>query len=175
MPKGNRPIFLQSLSGRSTMGTLVIGPLRFKCALGRTGRKCVKREGDGATPRGTYALRRVFFRPDRSRRPTTGLPVAPLGPSDGWCDSPGDRNYNRRIRHPYPASAEVMWRTDHLYDIVVVTSHNERPRIQRAGSAVFIHLAREGYLPTEGCIALERGDMLKLLSRLGRNARVRIP
>jgi len=91
--------------------------------------------------------------------------VRPIAPDDGWCDAPGDRNYNRPVRHPYPASAERLWREDGLYDIVVVLSHNVRPRVRGAGSAVFMHLARPGYRPTEGCIALKREHLLRLLER----------
>ena len=101
-------------------------------------------------------------------RPRTGLRLRPLQPDDGWCDAPGDRNYNRPVRHPYPASAEKMWRTDDLYDVVVVLDHNQRPRVQGRGSAVFLHMARDGYEPTAGCVALGRTDLLKLLPRLSR-------
>jgi L,D-peptidoglycan transpeptidase YkuD (ErfK/YbiS/YcfS/YnhG family) len=93
---------------------------------------------------------------------------------DGWCDAPGDRNYNRPVRHPYPASAERLWREDELYDVLVVLGHNQRPRLRGGGSAIFMHVARPGYLPTEGCIALERGHLLALLERLGPGAMVQV-
>lgn len=100
--------------------------------------------------------------------------MRPLRPQDGWCDAVGDRNYNRPVRHPYPASAERLWREDGLYDVIVVLDHNARPRVQGAGSAIFMHLARPQYTPTEGCIALARRDMLRLLPRLGRRSRLEI-
>ena len=108
------------------------------------------------------------------RRPRTGLPVRPIRPDDGWCDAPADRNYNRAVRHPYPASAERLWRMDHLYDVVVVLRHNWRPRVRAGGSAIFVHLARSGYAPTEGCIALKPGHLLRLVQRLRPGARVRV-
>jgi L,D-peptidoglycan transpeptidase YkuD (ErfK/YbiS/YcfS/YnhG family) len=114
----------------------------------------------------------VLYRPDRVPRPATGLPVRRLSPHDGWCDAPADRNYNRPVRHPYPASAERLWREDGLYDVVVVLSHNARPRVRGCGSAVFMHVARPGYAPTEGCIALRREHLSRLLERLGRGAKV---
>jgi L,D-peptidoglycan transpeptidase YkuD (ErfK/YbiS/YcfS/YnhG family) len=89
-----------------------------------------------------------------------------MGPEDGWCDAAGDPNYNRGVRHPYPARAERMWRDDPLYDIVIVTSHNRCPRIQGGGSAIFIHVARAGFAPTAGCVALERRALLRLLTLL---------
>ena len=145
-----------------------------QCALGRSGRRAAKREGDGASPVGLYTFQRVLYRADRVRRPSTGLPVSAIGPRDGWCDAAGDRNYNRAVRLPYPASTEQMWREDAIYDIVVVISHNQRPRMRGAGSAVFVHLARAGYLPTQGCVALGERDLRRVLARLRQGARVRI-
>ena len=165
---------LQSLSTRATTGMLVLGSLRLHCALGRSGQKAQKREGDGATPRGKFRLRQVYYRPDRVQRPSTRLPVRQLRPSDGWCDQAGDRNYNRHVRHPYPANAETMWRQDALYDIVVVLTYNERPRVQGRGSAIFMHVARNGLRPTEGCLALALPDLRRLLSLLDGHATVRI-
>lgn len=149
-------------------GTISFGPLNLTCALGRSGVRADKREGDGATPKGRFLIRKVFYNPSRLRRPRSVLPIAAIRRGDGWCDAPGDRNYNRQIRHPYPASAEHLWREDCLYDIIVVIDHNQRPRLRGRGSAIFIHVARQGFQPTEGCIALRRADLLKLLSRLPR-------
>jgi L,D-peptidoglycan transpeptidase YkuD (ErfK/YbiS/YcfS/YnhG family) len=163
-----------ALSPAATRGIAKLGGLAFPCALGRSGRKARKREGDGATPVGCWRVERVLYRADRGRRPSTGLPVRRLEPEDGWCDAPADRNYNRLVRHPYPASAERLWRVDHLYDVVVVLSHNTRPRVRGGGSAVFMHLARPGYAPTEGCIALRQEHLLRLLRRLSPGARIRV-
>jgi L,D-peptidoglycan transpeptidase YkuD (ErfK/YbiS/YcfS/YnhG family) len=160
------------LSPGATRGVVKLGSLAFPCALGRTGRRAVKREGDGATPLGRWRLLQVLYRADHMRRPATGLPVRQIRPDDGWCDAPGDRNYNRPVRHPYPASAERLWRTDGLYDLVVVLSHNARPRARGAGSAIFMHVAAPGYGPTAGCIALKRGHLQRLLERLGPGAAV---
>ena len=167
-------ITVRALSMRQTRGRLQIGGNVMPCALGRSGRRALKREGDGATPAGTFELLRVLYRSDRMRRPRTGLPVAPIRPHDGWCDATGDRNYNRPVRRPYPASTEQMWRDDALYSLVVVLGHNTRPRVQGAGSAIFMHLARPGYAPTEGCIALERRHLLAVLARLRRGAVIKL-
>jgi L,D-peptidoglycan transpeptidase YkuD (ErfK/YbiS/YcfS/YnhG family) len=134
----------------------------------------LKREGDGATPVGCFRLEQLFYRSDRLARPLTRLPACPLRPSDGWCDATGDRNYNRRVTHPYPASAEHLWREDELYDLIVVLDHNRLPRIQGAGSAVFIHVARPGYRPTAGCVALSRRHLLRLLRCAGPASAIRI-
>ena len=93
---------------------------------------------------------------------------------DGWCDATGDRNYNRPISHPYPASAERMWRQDQLYDIVVVLGYNDRPRVRGRGSALFLHVARPNLAPTEGCIALRRSDLGKLIPLISGKTVLRI-
>ncbi|MBO6636270.1 L,D-transpeptidase family protein [Parvibaculum sp.] len=150
----------------STQGRLRIGPHGFPCALGRSGLVEVKREGDGGTPVGCFPLRTLRYRADRRAAPETGLPLATISPDDGWCDAPDDLAYNRPVRLPYPASAEAMWRHDHLYDLVVLLGHNDDPVIPGAGSAIFFHLAKEAdgaLLPTEGCVALRLQDMLTVL------------
>lgn len=153
-------------SAAAQRGTLEFGPFRWPCALGRSGIRAVKREGDGASPRGSYAVLRIFYRPDKFRRSPVAVPAAALTACAGWCDAAADRNYNRRVRLPYAASAERMWRDDDLYDAVLVLDYNIRPRIRGAGSAIFLHIARAGYLPTEGCVAISKHDMRLLLPRL---------
>ena len=136
------------------------------CALGRGGviAAADKREGDGCSPLGAWPIRRVLYRPDRGPPPRTALPRAPIAPEDGWCDAPDDPAYNRPVRLPYPASAERMWRGDGLYDLVVILGHNDDPPRPGLGSAIFLHLARDSYAPTEGCVALSRADLQTLLA-----------
>ena len=148
-------------------GRFDLGGRWTNCALGKGGVKAAadKREGDGASPLGVWPIRRVLYRPDRGDAPMTSLPATPIAPDDGWCDAPGDRAYNRPVKLPYPASAEQMWREDHVYDLVLVLGHNDEPPVAPLGSAIFLHLAREGYPPTEGCVALDREDLAELLSK----------
>lgn len=148
-------------------GWLAAGDIRVRCALGPAGVALDKREGDGATPIGAFAIRRALYRPDRLTAPQTRLPVAPITQADGWCDAPDDPQYNRPVVLPYPASAERMWRDDHLYDVCVILGHNDDPPTPGAGSAIFFHLAHDDYRATEGCIAVARADMLRLLKTLG--------
>jgi L,D-peptidoglycan transpeptidase YkuD (ErfK/YbiS/YcfS/YnhG family) len=161
-------------SAAGSRGVVTLGALRFAGALGRGGCRARKREGDGATPIGSWVVREVLYRADRVGRPRTGLPTRAIRPADGWCDAPQDRNYNRRVRHPYPASAERLWREDPLYDVVAVLGYNDRPRMRGRGSAIFMHVARPGLAATEGCIALARQELLRLLERLGRGAIVHV-
>ena len=169
-----RIVIVSGLSAAAPRGVVRLGVLNLPCALGKRGRRTRKLEGDGATPIGCWKLVRVLYRADRIMRPATRLPVKSIGRNDGWCDDPTDRNYNRFVRLPYGASAESLWRTDHLYDVVVVLSHNTTPRVRGNGSAIFMHVARAGYAPTEGCIALRREHLLMLLRRLGAHAALRV-
>jgi L,D-peptidoglycan transpeptidase YkuD (ErfK/YbiS/YcfS/YnhG family) len=148
-------------------GWLDLGERRVRCALGKAGLKpaAEKREGDLASPIGVWPIRRVLYRPDRGPKPQTALPLAALAPDDGWCDAPGDPDYNRPIKLPHPASFERMWREDGLYDLVVVLGHNDDPPRPSMGSCIFLHLARDGYAPTEGCVAVTRADLEELLAR----------
>lgn len=135
----------------------------------------MKREGDEATPVGRWSVREVLYRADRGLPPRTHVAVRAIRKDDGWCDEAADRNYNRRVRHPYPASAEHLARVDDLYDLIVVLGYNDRPRIRGRGSAIFMHLARPDRQPTAGCIALSRRDLLHLLSHLRAGDRVVVP
>ena len=172
--RGCRSVRLHVVSSCRTRGVLSLGALRLPCAIGRGGIVASKREGDGGTPAGRWRLTEVFWRSDHARRPRSSLPVRAIRPDDGWCDDPADRNYNRRVRHPYPASAERLWRDDGLYDIVVVLDHNRRPRVRGGGSAIFIHVARKDFGGTEGCIALRARDLRLLLASVGRSAHITI-
>src|SRR5690242_4061290 len=133
------------------------GPdLQARCALGRGGAVTadLKQEGDGATPIGVWPIRSVLYRPDREARPETALDVSAIRPNDGWCDAPNDPGYNTMVSHPYPASAERLWRDDHVYNLIVVLGFNDDPVVAGKGSAIFWHLAREDFAPTEGCVAV---------------------
>jgi L,D-peptidoglycan transpeptidase YkuD (ErfK/YbiS/YcfS/YnhG family) len=153
---------------------LTYGNLSFPCVLGRAGRRTGKREGDGATPIGDFALRQGYYRPERRVRPVGAIAMSAMGPSHGWCDAPNDRNYNRAVRHPYPASAERMWREDGLYDLVIVLGYNDRPRVSGRGSAIFMHVASPGVEPTEGCVALRKRDLELLLAVLPPGTMLRV-
>lgn len=145
-------------------GRLTLRGATWRCALGKGGVRGDKQEGDGATPTGLLPLRRVLYRADRLRAPACAVPVEPIARDDGWCDDSSHPAYNTRIRLPHDAHHEELWRQDHVYDIVGILGWNDAPVVRGRGSAIFLHLARPGYPPTEGCIALEEGDLRALLA-----------
>ncbi|WP_298816956.1 L,D-transpeptidase family protein [uncultured Roseibium sp.] len=150
-----------------TKGILRVGQITVPCALGRSGIVTRKKEGDGATPAGRYELLHVYYRPDRGLPPPTELPCYSLSPSSGWCDDPAHRRYNGPVDLPFDAGHEKMWREDRLYNVVVVLDCNMSPAVKGRGSAIFFHIAREDYSPTEGCVAVAPAHMRLLLSLVG--------
>jgi L,D-peptidoglycan transpeptidase YkuD (ErfK/YbiS/YcfS/YnhG family) len=155
--------------------TLEFNGVIYECRTGRGGIRSKKVEGDGATPMGIFPLRTVFYRPDRTRHFATDLPLSSLTPIDGWCDDPTDPAYNCLIKTPYPASHEILWRQDHVYDILIVVGYNDSPPIPPKGSAIFIHLMNERETPTDGCIALSRGDLIDILAEISPSTELEIP
>jgi L,D-peptidoglycan transpeptidase YkuD (ErfK/YbiS/YcfS/YnhG family) len=145
-------------------GWACCGARRYRCTFGLAGFSADKHEGDGTTPIGTWTCRMLYYRPDRLPLPRTGLRVVPLTAGDGWCDAPDDRNYNRPVGLPYPASAEKLWRADNVYDLIVPLGYNDAPVVPGRGSAIFLHLARSDGGPTQGCVALALTDLLEFLA-----------
>lgn len=171
-PTTYRLVRVHPLAGDRSRGRLVAGPIALPCRLGRAGPRPFKREGDGASPVGTFRLLQAFYRADRIARPRTRLPLKAIRPGDGWCDDPADRRYNRPIPLPSPARHERLWRDDPLYDVVIDIAWNRGPIRRGRGSAIFLHL--RGDRPTEGCVAVDRGAIRRLLARIGPGTRIRI-
>ena len=72
---------------------------------------------------------------------------------------------SQREREQVPRH-EKLWRDDDVYDLVIPIGYNDAPVISGKGSAIFLHVARNNYEPTEGCIALKIEDLLELLPLL---------
>jgi L,D-peptidoglycan transpeptidase YkuD (ErfK/YbiS/YcfS/YnhG family) len=165
-------IYVRARPGNRSQGVLRAGTLSLPVALGRGGIKANKREGDGATPRGRFRLKRLWWRAGRHSRPATLLPSTRIRPDDGWCEDPADRHYNQRIKVPPDSKADRLARLDNLYDFIIELDHNSRPRVAGRGSAVFIHVARAGFAPTAGCVALTLPSLRRLLSQLGPRTKI---
>ncbi len=141
----------------------------YKCALGESGVRTIKEEGDGATPSGKFLLRQVFYRPDRLIAPKSELPINRIIPTDAWCDDPNHHQYNRLVKKPFKGSHENLWRMDNLYDLLIVVGYNDNPPQPHKGSAIFIHCSTKDYKPTKGCIALNLSDLLIILPKISKN------
>jgi L,D-peptidoglycan transpeptidase YkuD (ErfK/YbiS/YcfS/YnhG family) len=167
-------IDVRAKPGHKTRGLLAAGNLVLECALGKGGISAFKREGDGATPLSSMRLLYGYRRGDGGQWPVSPLPLRRVRKLDGWCDAPKDANYNRPVNLPFKPSHEKMWRNDDVYDACIVMDWNVSPRKRGCGSAIFFHLARPGYTPTEGCIALKRADMARLLPHLTNRTVIRV-
>lgn len=172
---GSRPVSsvrIRAAAGNRRRGWLMAGNQVIPVALGRGGILANKREGDGGTPRGTFRPVRLWWREDRFTRPRTFLPVRAIGAEDAWCEDPADRHYNQPVRLGLDRGGDRLKRNDHLYDFVIEIDHNTAPRIAGRGSAVFLHLTRENFSATAGCVAMTRPAMLRLLRDLGPDTRI---
>lgn len=160
----------------ATQGVLLLDGTRFECTLGRGGMALPldKHEGDGKTPVGIFPLRQLIYRADRVEKPVTGLPVEILTPQTGWCEDPKHPDYNKKIMLPHPAVHDQMTREDHLYDYVVVIGYNDEPATPGKGSAIFMHLARPDFTPTQGCVGLRAEDMLEVLKHCDKDSKIEI-
>jgi L,D-peptidoglycan transpeptidase YkuD (ErfK/YbiS/YcfS/YnhG family) len=167
-------LYVRTAPGTRTRGLLRAGPLAFPVGLGRGGILANKREGDGGTPRGRFALTALWWRADRHPRPATRLPVRRITSADAWCEDPADRRYNQPIRVPAGEPGDRLRRDDHLYDFIIEIGHNMRPRIAGRGSAVFLHLARPSLAPSAGCVTMPKERMRQLLKNLGIHTRIDI-
>jgi L,D-peptidoglycan transpeptidase YkuD (ErfK/YbiS/YcfS/YnhG family) len=160
------------VGARGMRWQLSFGRRLWRCAVGRGGITNDKNEGDSATPAGCWAMRRLFYRPDRLSAPQSVFGATAITPADGWCDDPGAADYNRLVRLPCASSHERLWREDGLYDLMVTLGYNDDPPIPGLGSAIFLHLAREDYAPTEGCVALALPNLLTLMREVSLETRL---
>jgi len=160
--------------GHRSRGVLIAAHRPIPVALGRSGVRASKREGDGATPAGRFRPLRLWWRPDRGPRPRALLPVRPIGADLAWCEDPADRRYNRPFRRSANEPGDRLWRADGLYDLIVEIDHNTRPRVAGRGSAVFLHVARPDRGPTAGCVAMGANDLRRLLRIISTKTRISI-
>lgn len=147
-------------------GRLRLGETVYPCALGRSGILTDKKEGDGGTPAGIWQIGDCWFRPDKWQTPIQTLKTLEITPNSGWSDDPTDPDYNRPVTLPHGYSHESLWRTDNQYDVIIPLNYNFAPVVPGAGSAIFFHLAKPDYGPTEGCVAVSHADMEAILPLL---------
>jgi len=147
---------------------------KFRCSLGKAGIKKKEKEGDNITPRGIFKIICIYYRSDRIKKITTPLKKIKIEKTMGWCDDPRSSFYNKEIKLPNKFNYEQFYRKDNLYDIIVPLSYNTNPIIKNKGSAIFIHIANNNYKPTAGCIGIKKNNLIKLLSIIKKNTKVKI-
>ena len=147
---------------------------KVKCALGKRGIGNKRVEGDLITPKGVYKIRYILYRSDRIKGITTKLKKITIKKKMGWCNDPKSKKYNKIISLPFNYSYEKLYRKDNSYDIILVLNYNMKPIKKNKGSAIFIHVAKKNYKKTEGCIAIKKIDLIKIVNDIKKNTNVRI-
>ena len=153
---------------------LTLDNYKAKCALGKRGIGYKRKEGDLITPKGTYKVKYILYRKDRVRKIQTKIKKIAIRKDMGWCNDPKSKNYNKLIKLPYAYNFEKLFRKENNYDIILILNYNMNPVIKNKGSASFIHIAKKNYKKTEGCIALKKAHLLKIIKRINKNTTIKI-
>ena len=152
---------------------LIVDEFKFKCSIGKKGLNSKKIEGDHCTPIGVFKIGKVYYRPDRIKKPDTSLKTKKITKNMGWCDDPYNKNYNKEIVLNKKNKGEKLFRKDNAYDVLIVIEYNTNKTKPFKGSAIFIHLTKN-YGSTKGCIALKKNDLLILLKIINKKAKIKI-
>ena len=153
---------------------LVYNNYKAKCSIGKRGIGYKKKEGDLITPKGRYRIKYILYRKDRIKKIQTKIKKIIIKKNMGWCDDPNSKLYNKLIKLPSTFSYEKLYRKENVYDIILVLNYNMKPVIKHKGSAIFIHVSKSNYKKTEGCVALKKTHLLKILKDLKKNTLVKI-
>ena len=148
--------------------------LKFRCALGKAGIQKKIKEGDNITPKGTFKILRIYYRQDRIKKIKCPIKQIKITKQIGWCDDSKSKYYNKQIKLPSKLSHEILYRKDNIYDIVCVINYNINPTLKEKGSAIFLHIAKNSYEKTKGCIALKKEHLIKIISKIEKNTKIRI-
>jgi L,D-peptidoglycan transpeptidase YkuD (ErfK/YbiS/YcfS/YnhG family) len=155
-------------------GYLKYKNLKFRCSFGKGGIGKKRKEGDNITPKGNYRIVNVYYRQDRIKKILSKLKLTKIKKNMGWCDDPDSKNYNQLIKVPTKYSHEKLFRSDNIYDLIIVLNYNMTPVIRNKGSAIFIHIAKKNYNKTAGCIALKKTHLVKLIEKINKETKVKI-
>ena len=153
---------------------LTYNQYKVKCAVGKRGIGLKKKEGDLITPVGLYKIKYILYRKDRTKKIQSKLRKITIKKNMGWCNDPKSKQYNKLINLPFNYSYEQLFRKENVYDIILVLNYNMRPIKKDKGSAIFIHVAKKNYRRTQGCVAVKKSDLLKILKEIKINTRVKI-
>ena len=153
---------------------LTYGDYKVKCAIGKRGIGLKKREGDLITPKGTFKIKEIFYRKDRVKNLSTKLIKKTIKKNMGWCDDPNSKKYNQLIKYPFKFNSEKLYRSDNIYDIVIVLNFNINPIKKNKCSAIFMHVSKKKFSPTKGCVALKKNELRKMIKFLTKSTKIKI-
>ena len=147
---------------------------KVKCTIGKRGIGYKKKEGDQITHLGRYKIKYILYRKDRVKKINSGIKTIEITKNMGWCNDPNSKQYNKIIKLPSAFSYEKLYRRENIYDIILVLNYNMNPAKKNKGSAIFIHIAKKNYKKTEGCVAIKKVELLRLLKFLRSGTIVKI-
>ena len=150
---------------------LSLNNYKVKCAIGKRGIGNKKREGDLITPKGDYKIKYILYRKDRVKIYSKIRKIV-IKKNMGWCDDPKSKHYNKLIKLPFKYKYEKLYKKENVYDIILVLNYNMNPVIKNKGSAIFIHIAKKNYKKTEGCIAIKKLHLLKIVKEMKINTKI---
>ena len=154
---------------------LIVDEFKFKCSIGKKGLKSKKIEGDHCTPIGVFKIGKVYYRPDRIKKPSTKMKCIRITKNMGWCDDPNSRHYNKliKIEKNLKSSYEKLYRKDSKYDLLILIKYNYKKVKKNKGSAIFLHLTKD-YSATKGCVAIKKKDFLILNKLINKKTKIKI-
>ena len=147
---------------------------KIKCSIGKNGVSFKKKEGDEQTPGGDFKFKYILYRKDRILNLITKLKKIIIKKNMGWCDDPKSKYYNQLIKFPFKYSAEKLWLKENSYDIILVIDYNLKPIIKSKGSAIFLHIQKNKYQATKGCIAISKKNMETLIGKINKKTEIKI-
>ena len=145
---------------------------KIKCSIGKRGLTENKIEGDLKTPKGSFFFKFLLYRQEKIKNINTKLKKIKIKQNFGWCDDSNSKYYNKLIYFPFRHSAEKLYLKKNIYDLILVIKYNMDPVKKNKGSAIFLHLTSKKYMPTKGCIAIKRGDFLKILPYIDKKTKI---
>ena len=90
----------------------------------------------------------------------------------GWCNDSKSNMYNREINFPFNYNSEKLYKKENVYDLFLLIKYNTTPVIKKKGSAIFLHIAKKNYIPTQGCVAISKKDFIKILPLINNNTSI---
>jgi hypothetical protein len=135
-----------------------------------------KKEGDGRSPAGVFAIGRIFGS-DPTLPGGADFPYRQVTTADAWIDDPEHPLYNQHVVVPDPRRAPAWFESqrmrlgDPAFRWLVEIRHNADPPVPGAGSAIFLHIRRGENRATAGCTAMASDDVKALVIWLREAAR----